>query len=125
MHGKCITSVVGKILLSLLLNSLSIKTQQALISRHVYMTVSLFPNTVESRSIVFQGSGENKRLIRKTTFFNIKGRTLCFASWQNFASVENITFRDLKCFHGPCQLHCAHRKMLQLFLIFLRPHLRV
>jgi hypothetical protein len=48
-----------------------------------------------------------KRLIWQTTFFNKKSRTLSFASWQNFASIENMTFRDLKCFHGPCQLHCA------------------
>jgi hypothetical protein len=53
-----------------------------------------------------------KRLIWKTTFFNKKSRTLSFASWQNFASIENMTFRDLKCFHGPRQLHCAHRKTL-------------
>jgi hypothetical protein len=25
-------------------------------------------------------------------FFNKKGRTLSFASWQNFASIENMTF---------------------------------
>jgi hypothetical protein len=39
-----------------------------------------------------------KRLIRKTTFFNKKSRTLSFASWQNFASIENMTFRDLNVF---------------------------
>jgi hypothetical protein len=43
------------------------------------------------------------------------------ASWQNFASIENMTFRDLKCFDGLRQLHCAHRKTLQLFLIFCAP----
>jgi hypothetical protein len=48
-----------------------------------------------------------KRLIRKTTFFNKKSHTLSFASWQNYASIENMTFRDLKCFHGPRQLHCV------------------
>jgi hypothetical protein len=48
-----------------------------------------------------------KRLIRKTTFLTKKSHTLSFASWQNFASIENMTFRDLKCFHGPRQLHCA------------------
>jgi hypothetical protein len=53
-----------------------------------------------------------KRLIRKTIFFNKTGRTLSFASWQNFASIENMTFQDLKCFHGPRQLHCVHRKRL-------------
>jgi hypothetical protein len=45
-------------------------------------------------------------------FFNKKGHTLSFASWQNFASIENMTFQDLKCFHSPRQLHCAHRKTL-------------
>jgi hypothetical protein len=44
-------------------------------------------------------------------FFN-KSHTLSFASWQSFASVENMTFRDLKRFHGLHQLHCAHRKTL-------------
>jgi hypothetical protein len=53
-----------------------------------------------------------KREIRKTTFFNKKSRTLSFASWQNFASIENMTFLDLKCVHGLCQLHCVHRKTL-------------
>jgi hypothetical protein len=33
-----------------------------------------------------------KRLIPKTTFFNKKSRTLSFASWQNFTSIENMTF---------------------------------
>jgi hypothetical protein len=33
-------------------------------------------------------------------FFNEKSRTLSFASWQNFASIENTTFRGLKCVHG-------------------------
>jgi hypothetical protein len=40
--------------------------------------------------------------------FNRKSRTLSFASWQNFASIENTTFRDLKCVHGPRELQCAH-----------------
>jgi hypothetical protein len=40
-------------------------------------------------------------------FFNKKNHTLSFASWQNFASIENMTCRDLKCVHGPRQLHCA------------------
>ena len=53
-----------------------------------------------------------KRLIRETTFFKQKSRTLSFASWQNFASIENMTFQDLRCFHGPCRLHFAHRKTL-------------
>jgi hypothetical protein len=53
-----------------------------------------------------------KRLIQKTTFFDKKGHTLSFASWQNSASIENMIFRDLKCFHSPRQLHCAHRKTL-------------
>ena len=53
-----------------------------------------------------------KRLIRETTFCNKKSRTLSFASWQNFASIENMTFRDLRCFHGPRRLHFAHRKTL-------------
>jgi hypothetical protein len=53
-----------------------------------------------------------KREIRKTTFLNKKSRTSSFASWQNFALIENMTFRDLKCFHGPRHLHCAHRKTL-------------
>jgi hypothetical protein len=43
-------------------------------------------------------------------FFKQKSHTLSFASWQNFASIENMTFRDIKCVHGPRQLHCAHRK---------------
>jgi hypothetical protein len=33
-----------------------------------------------------------KREIWKTTFFNKKSGTLSFASWQNFASIENMTF---------------------------------
>jgi hypothetical protein len=33
-----------------------------------------------------------KRLIRKTTFLKQKSRTLSFAAWQNFASIENMTF---------------------------------
>jgi len=37
-----------------------------------------------------------KRLIRETTFFNKKSLTLSFASWQNFASIENMTFQDLR-----------------------------
>jgi hypothetical protein len=45
-------------------------------------------------------------------FLTKKGRTLSFASWQNFASIEYMTFRDLKCFHGPRQLPCAYRKTL-------------
>ena len=53
-----------------------------------------------------------KRLIWETTFFNKKSRTLSFASWQNFASIENMTFQDLRCFHGPRRLHFAHRKTL-------------
>jgi hypothetical protein len=48
----------------------------------------------------------------KPLFFNQKSRTLSFASWQNFASIENMTFQDLKCFHGLRQLHRAHKKML-------------
>jgi hypothetical protein len=56
-----------------------------------------------------------KREIWKTTFLTKKCRTLSFASWQNFASIENMTFRCLKCVHGPRQLHCAHRKMLLTF----------
>ena len=53
-----------------------------------------------------------KRLIRETTFCNKKSRTLSFASWENFASIENMTFRDLRCFYGPRCLHFAHRKTL-------------
>ena len=53
-----------------------------------------------------------KRLMRETTFLNKISRTLSFASWQNFASIENMTFRDLRCFHGPRRLHFAHRKTL-------------
>jgi len=53
-----------------------------------------------------------KRLIRETTFFNKKSHTMSFASWQNFASIENMTFRDLRCFHGLRRLHFAHRKTL-------------
>jgi hypothetical protein len=41
-----------------------------------------------------------------------KKQTLSFASWQNFASIENMTFRDLNCVHGPHQVHCEHRKTL-------------
>jgi hypothetical protein len=48
----------------------------------------------------------------KTNFFNEKSRTLYLASWQNFATIENMTVQDLKFVHGPRQLHCAHRKML-------------
>jgi hypothetical protein len=44
----------------------------------------------------------------ENNFFKQKSRTLSFASWQNFASIENTTFRDLKCVHGPRQLHCVH-----------------
>jgi hypothetical protein len=33
-----------------------------------------------------------KQEIGKTTFFNKKSHTLSFASWQNFASIENMTF---------------------------------
>jgi hypothetical protein len=43
---------------------------------------------------------------------------LSFASWQNFASIENMTFQDLKCVHGPRQLHCAHRKTLLTYSNF-------
>jgi hypothetical protein len=46
-------------------------------------------------------------------FLNKKSRTLSFASWQNFASIENMTFWDLKCVHGPHQLYCVHSKTLQ------------
>jgi hypothetical protein len=53
-----------------------------------------------------------KRSIRETTFLTKKSRTFSFSSWQNFASIENMTFRDLKCFHGPRRLHFAHRKTL-------------
>jgi len=53
-----------------------------------------------------------KRLIRETTFINKKSRTLSFASWQNFAAIDNMTFRELKCFHIPRRLHFAHRKTL-------------
>ena len=59
-----------------------------------------------------QTMNAGKRLIRETTFFNKKSRTLSFASWQNFALIENMTFRDLRCFHCPRRLHFAHRKML-------------
>jgi hypothetical protein len=52
------------------------------------------------------------KTINPGNFFNKKSRTLSFASWQNFASIENMTFRDLKCFHGPRRLHFAHRKTL-------------
>jgi hypothetical protein len=45
-------------------------------------------------------------------FFKQKNHTLSFVSWQNFASIENMTFQDLKCVHGPRQLHCVHRKTL-------------
>jgi hypothetical protein len=70
-------------------------------------------NTVFSRSTIFQGSGENDRQMRGNDkwgkpLFNRKSCTLSFASWQNFASIENTTFQDLKCVHGPRQLHCAH-----------------
>jgi hypothetical protein len=50
---------------------------------------------VESQSIIFQGSGTmnmGKQLIRKTTFFNQKSRTLSFVAWKNFASIENMAF---------------------------------
>jgi hypothetical protein len=50
--------------------------------------------------------------ILKPTFFNEKSRILSFASWQNFSSIEYMTFQYLKCIHGPRQLHCAHRKTL-------------
>ena len=59
-----------------------------------------------------QTMNAGKRLIRETTFFNKKSRTLSFTSWQNFASIENMTFRGLRCFHGPRRLHFAHRKTL-------------
>jgi hypothetical protein len=52
-----------------------------------------------------------ERKILKTTFKR-KSRILSFASRQNFSSIENIIFQDLKCVHGPRQLHCAHRKTL-------------
>jgi hypothetical protein len=62
-----------------------------------------------------QSMNAGKREIWKTTFLNKKSRTLSFASWQNFASIENTTFRYLKCVHGLRQLHCAHRKTLLTF----------
>jgi hypothetical protein len=74
--------------------------------------------TVNSQFFVFEGSGENERKMceneksEKPLFFNEKSCILCFASWQNFASIENMTFQDLKCVHGLRQLHCAHRKTL-------------
>jgi hypothetical protein len=74
--------------------------------------------TVFSRSTVFPRRGENQRWLRgtgksgKQVFLTKKSRTLCFSSWQNFASIKNMTFRDLKCVHSSRQLHCAHRKTL-------------
>ena len=77
-------------------------------------------NNIYSRTSIYRFSrgwrkqtmNAGKRLIRETTFFNKKSRTLSFASWQNFASIENMTFQDLRCFHGPRRLHFAHRKTL-------------
>jgi hypothetical protein len=69
-----------------------------------YSGISIYRFSREWRK---QTMNMGKRLTRKTTFFNKKSRTLSFASSQNLASIENMTFRDLKCFHGPRQLHCA------------------
>ena len=46
--------------------------------------------------------------LKKNYFLTKKSLTLSFASWRNFASIENTTFRDLKCFHGPRRFHFAH-----------------
>jgi hypothetical protein len=74
-------------------------------------------STVTSRFFVFEGGGENERKMcenekSKNNFFNEESRALSFASWQNFTSIENMTFQDIKCIHGTRQLHCAHRKTL-------------
>jgi len=93
---------------------------------NVYWTVLLSPgvNPIAankySRTLIYRFSrgwrkqtmNAGKQLIRETTFVNKKIRTLSFASWQNFASIENMTFQDLRCFHGPHRLHFAHRKTL-------------
>jgi hypothetical protein len=56
-----------------------------------------------------------KTINPKHHFFNKQNHTLSFASWKNFASIENMTFQGLKCVHGPRQLHCAHRNTLNFF----------
>jgi hypothetical protein len=70
----------------------------------------LFSNTVNSRFFV-EGIGEKKCAKTKNpknNFLKRRRRALSFASWQNFASIEKMTFLDLKCVHGPRQLHCVH-----------------
>jgi hypothetical protein len=62
-----------------------------------------------------QAMNAGKRLIlettfltkKVTTFLTKKSHTLSFASWQNFASIENMTFQDINCFHGLRRLHCT------------------
>jgi hypothetical protein len=56
-----------------------------------------------------------KRLIRETTCLYQKCRTLSFASRQNFALIEHMTFHDLKGFQGTRRLRCAHRKRFNFF----------
>jgi hypothetical protein len=42
-----------------------------------------------------------------------------FASWQNLASIENMTFWDLKCFHGPHQFCNVHTFLSRILLDFM------